>query len=60
MRNSYEDKIKTIKEAEKELKTTFENLANEILENTKDKLQKSSKENLSQILEPLKTQMKEF
>ena len=60
MQNSYEDKIKTIKEAEKELKTTFKNLANEILENTKDKLQKSSKENLSQILEPLKIQMKEF
>ena len=60
MKNSYEDKIKTIKEAEKELKTTFKNLANEILENTKDKLQKSSKENLSQILEPLKIQMKEF
>ena len=57
---AYEEKLELLKKSEEKLKVAFENLANEILEKTNEKMTKASKENLSQILNPLQTQMKEF
>ncbi len=57
---SFEEKMELLKKSEEKLKETFENLANEILEATKEKMTRTSKENLAQILDPLKLQMKDF
>lgn len=57
---SFEEKIALIKNSEEKLKETFENLANEIFEKANEKIKNSSKENLSTILNPLQTQIKEF
>ena len=57
---AFEEKLDLLKKSEEKLKTAFENLANEILEKTNEKMTKASKENLSQILNPLQNQMKEF
>ena len=57
---SFEEKIVLIKNSEEKLKESFENLANEIFEKTNEKIKRSSQENLSTILNPLQTQMKEF
>ena len=57
---AFEEKMELLKRSEDKLKTAFENLANEILEQTKEKMTKTSKESLTQILNPLQNQMKEF
>jgi len=57
---SFEEKLELLKKSEEKLKESFENLANEILEKTNEKMTKTSKESLSQILNPLQNQMKEF
>ncbi len=57
---AFEEKMELLKKSEDKLKETFENLANEILETTKEKMTRTSKENLAQILDPLKLQMKDF
>ncbi|RUM55790.1 MAG: DNA recombination protein RmuC, partial [Nautilia sp.] len=56
----YEEKMEFLKKSEEKLKESFKNLANDILEETNKKIVENSKENLSQILNPLQTQMKEF
>ncbi|ACM93716.1 DNA recombination protein RmuC family protein [Nautilia profundicola AmH] len=57
---AFEEKLELLKKSEEKLKESFENLANEILEKTNEKMTKTSKESLSQILNPLQNQMKEF
>ncbi|GAB6044530.1 DNA recombination protein RmuC [Caminibacter profundus] len=57
---AYEEKIEFIKKSEEKLKESFKNLANEILEQTNEKMTKASQTTLSQILNPLQHQMKEF
>ena len=57
---AYKEKIEFIKNSEEKLKESFANLANEILEKTNEKMTKASEITLSQILNPLKTQVKEF
>ena len=57
----YEEQIKSFQEKSKEeLKMSFENLSNKILEETKNKMINSSKENLSTILQPLQHDIKDF
>lgn len=55
-RESYEQ----LKEDRENLKVHFANLAGEILEKNREKLDKQSKESLKPILEPLKEQIKSF
>ncbi len=57
---SFNEKMDILKKSEEKLKISFENLANEILQKSQEKMTRVSKENLSQILNPLQTQMKEF
>jgi DNA recombination protein RmuC len=60
MEKSFSEKLDILKKSEERLKESFENLANEILEKTNEKMTKTSKESLSQLLNPLQNQMKEF
>ena len=57
---AYKEKIEFIKNSEEKLKESFTNLANEIFEKTNEKMTKTSEVTLSQILNPLQSQMKEF
>ena len=57
---NFEQKIELMKQQEEALKSEFKNLANDILEHTKDKMQKESKESINTLLDPLKVQLSEF
>ena len=54
------DKIDILLKSEEKLKESFENLANQVLEKTNDKITKNSQTTLSAIINPLQLQMKEF
>jgi len=60
MEKSFNEKLDILKKSEERLKESFENLANEILERTNEKMTKMSKESIFQILNPLQSQMKDF
>jgi len=51
---------KLLKEQHDQLKTEFENLANEILDKKSEKFVKQNKENLDKILDPLAEKIKSF
>ena len=49
-----------LEKMEKRMSLEFENLSNKIMEESIDKLQKNSKENISTILDPLKERISTF
>ena len=53
---SYEEKLQILKKSEEELKNTFDNLANKILESTQKKAQNS----IASMLNPLNNELKGF
>jgi DNA recombination protein RmuC len=57
---SASEKLELLKENEEKLKIEFKNLANEIFDNNSKKLTEQNKQNLGQIIEPMKTQISEF
>ena len=57
---SYEEKVKFLQNSEENLKESFENLANVILEKTAEKFNKTSESSLSQIINPMQKEIKEF
>ncbi len=57
---SYEEKIKILKNAKDDLKLTFENVANDILEKTNQKMVKNSEKTLNDIIFPLKKDILNF
>ena len=57
---SNSEKIDILLKAEEKLKDSFENLANQILDQTNEKMVKDSQLKLSEVLTPLQNQMKEF
>jgi DNA recombination protein RmuC len=59
-RSSFEEKLNIIKKSEKELKESFENVANKILEEHTKKLSNEGIKNFENILNPLNTNLKDF
>jgi len=59
-RKNFEDKFNDLQQQKELLKNEFKNLANDILESTKDKMQKESKDTIGSLLNPLKTELSEF
>jgi DNA recombination protein RmuC len=57
---SANEKLELLKENEEKLKIEFKNLANDIFENNSKKLTEQNKQNLGQLIEPMKTQISEF
>ena len=59
-KKAYEEKIEFLKNSEENLKESFENLANVILEKTAEKFNKTSETSISQIVNPMQKEIKEF
>ena len=59
-RTHLEEKIQEDKKLQDSVKSEFKNLANEIFEEKTQRFKKTSKENIENILEPLKTQIEKF
>lgn len=56
----YEEKLALLKDAEKQLNTQFENVANKIFEQKAAKFTQTSELGINQLLSPLKTQIDDF
>ncbi|MFW8589517.1 DNA recombination protein RmuC [Glaciecola sp. 2405UD65-10] len=56
----YEEKLMLLKDAEKQLNTQFENVANKIFEQKAVKFTQTSELGINQLLSPLKTQIDDF
>lgn len=54
------EKLKLLEEAKQQLNTEFQNLANKILEEKSQKFTQQNKDNISQILTPLREQLGDF
>ena len=59
-KKAYEEKIKFLQNSEGNLKESFENLANIILEKTAEKFNKNSEISISQLISPVEKEIKEF
>ncbi|WP_027859199.1 DNA recombination protein RmuC [Marinobacterium jannaschii] len=59
-RRNHQEKLDTLNEARQQLKTEFQNLANQILEEKAARFTQANQENMGQLLDPLKTQLGEF
>jgi DNA recombination protein RmuC len=59
-KEAFRQKLEMLQAQEEQLKSSFKNLANEILENTKEKIQKESKSSIEQLLKPLSIQISDF
>ncbi len=59
-RTSTEEKLKLLEESKEELKSEFKNLSNEILEEKSRKFTETNKENIDNILKPLKEEFNQF
>jgi len=59
-RKNVEEKLALLLQAEKNLTTQFENLANKIFDEKSAKFAKQNEENLDSILKPLRTGLQEF
>jgi len=57
---SFEEKIELMQKQEQKLKSEFKNLANEILETTKNKMHQESTKSIKNLLNPLSSQLGEF
>ncbi len=57
---SFNDKLKLLEESKSVLKSSFENLANEVLEKSTKKIQEQSTQAITSIVAPLSTQLKDF
>ena len=57
---SFEEQKKLLEKSKAQLKTEFENLANNILEEKGESLTKSSKSSIEAVLNPLKEQINAF
>ncbi len=56
----FAEEQKRMEALKKEMTLQFENLANEVLKTNREELNKANQEKLGQLLEPLKTQIKDF
>ncbi|MGB3725144.1 MAG: DNA recombination protein RmuC [Glaciecola sp.] len=59
-RKAFEEKLILLKDAEKQLNTQFENVANKIFEQKAQKFTETSQSGITQLLSPLKTQIDDF
>lgn len=59
-RRHYEEKLALLTDARDTLKKDFELLANRIFEDKSSKFKESNQENISNLLNPMKTQLEEF
>ncbi|MFW1678327.1 DNA recombination protein RmuC [Pontibacter sp. JAM-7] len=59
-RVAYGDKLKTLEQAREQLKQEFQNLANRIFEEKSQRFTESNKENMGQLLNPLREQLGDF
>jgi len=59
-RKSADEKLKLLEESKEELKNEFKNLSNEILEEKSKKFTETNKENIDNILSPLKEEFNQF
>ena len=59
-RKSTDEKLKLLNESKEELKNEFKNLSNEILEEKSKKFTETNKENIDNILTPLKEEFNQF
>jgi DNA recombination protein RmuC len=59
-RIGFEEKLSLLKNAEAQLNTQFENLANKIFEQKSEKFTKTSESGINQLLSPLKHQIDDF
>jgi DNA recombination protein RmuC len=55
-----QDKFELLQNSEAKLKTEFENLANKIFEDNSQKLNQKNQESLSNVLNPVREQLKDF
>lgn len=55
-----QDKLELLQNSEAKLKTEFENLANKIFESNSQKLNQKNQESLSNVLNPVREQLKDF
>jgi len=59
-RRSFSEKLSLLENAEKQLSTQFENLANKIFEQKSEKFTKTSESGITQLIAPLKDQIESF
>jgi DNA recombination protein RmuC len=59
-RKSFSEKLMLLENAEKQLSTQFENLANKIFEQKSEKFTKTSESGITQLIAPLKDQIESF
>lgn len=59
-RKSFTEKLLLLENAEKQLSTQFENLANKIFEQKSEKFTKTSESGITQLIAPLKDQIESF
>lgn len=59
-RKSFSEKLSLLENAEKQLSTQFENLANKIFEQKSEKFTKTSESGITQLIAPLKDQIETF
>jgi DNA recombination protein RmuC len=59
-RKSFSEKLTLLENAEKQLSTQFENLANKIFEQKSEKFTKTSESGITQLIAPLKDQIESF
>lgn len=59
-RRHYEEKLVILTDAKESLKKDFELLANKIFEDKSTKFKETNQENISHLLNPMKTQLEEF
>lgn len=59
-RRHYEEKLAILTDAKESLKKDFELLANKIFEDKSTKFKETNQENISHLLNPMKTQLEEF
>ncbi|MBF7072736.1 DNA recombination protein RmuC [Glaciecola sp. MH2013] len=59
-RRNFSEKLSLLENAEKQLSTQFENVANKIFEQKSEKFTKSSESGLNQLINPLKEQIENF
>ncbi len=60
LKDTLKEKEELIKNLKEQMSLEFKNLSNELLEKKQESIQKSSKEQLQQILEPFDKELKEF
>ena len=59
-RTAHEEKLKTLEQAREQLKQEFQNLANKIFDEKSVKFSENNKENMGNLLNPLREQLGEF